>query len=107
MKTKTLTDETRHLECPDVMGCAYSQLNLEVESFYVEDGAQNVLVSPKVSPDEKSGEPVPRWTLIANPKTRKLLRVDFFLATDEGLEYPQYMPIKEQKKLFYKFEKMI
>ena len=100
MKTQTTTDETRHLECPDVMGFVYPQLDLEVESSYVEDGELNVLVSPKVSPDEKTGDPEPRWTLIANPKTHELLRVDFCVATNEGFEYPEYEPTPEQLELF-------
>ena len=105
MKTQTTTDETRHLECPDVMGCIYPQLDLEVESSYVEDGELNVLVSPKVSPDEKPGDPEPRRTLIADPQTRELLRVDFCVATNEGFEYPQYTPTNEQMALFKKFAK--
>ena len=92
MKTQTKTDGPRHLEHPDVIGCTYTKLDLEVESSYVEDGVLNVLVSPKVSPEENPGDPVPRWTLIANPKTRKLLRVDFCVATNEGFEYPEYEP---------------
>ena len=103
MQTQTTTDETRHLECPDVMGCIYPQLDLEVESSYVEDGELNVLVSPKVSPDEKPGGPEPRWMLFANPKTRELLRVDFCVATDEGFEYPEYEPTPEQLELFRSF----
>ena len=85
------------------MGCVYPQLDLEVESSYVEDGELNILVSPKVSPDEKPGDPEPRWTLIANPKTRELLRVDFCVATDEGFEYPECTPTDEQVALFKRF----
>ena len=105
MKTQTKTDEARHLEHPDVMGCVYPQLDLEVESSYVEDGELNVLVSPKVSPDEKPGDPEPRWTLIANPKSRELLRVDFCVATDEGFEYPPFKPSSAQMNLFRSFVK--
>ena len=105
MKTKTTFHEARHSGQSDVMGCACSQLNLEVESSYVEDGELNVLVSPKVSPDEKTGNPEPRWTLIADPQTRELLRVDFCVATHEGFEYPQYTPTNEQMALFKKFAK--
>jgi hypothetical protein len=103
MKTKNITDELRHLARLDVMGCAYPQLNLEVESSYVEDGELNVLVSPPVSPNEKPGAPEPRWTLIADPQTRELLRVDFCVATDQGLEYPEYIPTPEQLELFRAF----
>ena len=103
MKTKTTYTEIRHSGHPDVMGCAYSQLNLEIESSYVEDGELNVLVSPKVSPDEKPGDSEPRWTLIANPETHKLLRVDFCVAKEEGIEYPEYQPTPEQLELFRKF----
>ncbi len=103
MKTKTTNDATRHSGLPNVMGCSYPQLDLEVESYYEEDGAMNVLVSPKISPDEKPGDPEPRWTLIADPKTRELIRVDFCVATDEGFEYPEYKPIPEQLELFRNF----
>ena len=103
MKTKTTTDKAGHLGHPDVMDCFFTQINLDVESSYVEDGELNVLVSPKVSPDEKPGDPEPRWTLIADPKTRELIRVDFCVATDEGFEYPEYKPTPEQLELFRNF----
>ena len=78
--------------------------NLEVVSSYVEDDKElNVLVSTPVSPDEKPGDPEPRWTLIADPQSRELLRVDFCVATDEGLEYPAYNPKPEQFELFRVF----
>ena len=80
--------------------------NLEVVSSYVEDGKElNVLVSTPVSPDEKPGDPEPRWTLVADPQTRELFRVDFCVATDEGFEYPQYTPTVEQMALFKRFTK--
>ena len=49
------------------------------------------------------GDPEPRGTLIANPQTRELLRVDFCVATDEGFEYPEYEPTQEQLELFRNF----
>ncbi len=77
---------------------------LEVVSSYVEDDKElNVLVSTPFSPDENPGDPEPRWTLIADPKTRELLRVDFCVATDEGFEYPEYNPTPEQLELFRGF----
>ena len=80
--------------------------DLEVVSSYVEDGKElNVLVSTSVSSDEKPGDPEPRWTLVADPQTRELLRVDFCVATDEGFEYPEYEPTPEQLELFCKFTK--
>ena len=80
--------------------------NLQIESSYVEDGKeQNILVSPLVSPDEKTGDPEPRWTVIADPVTREIIRVEFCVATDEGFEYPQYTPTNEQMALFRKFAK--
>ena len=103
MRTKPTIFETRHSGQSNVMGYAYPQLDLEVESSYVEDGELNVLVSPKVSPDEKPGGLEPRWMLFANPKTRELLRVDFCVATDEGFEYPEYEPTPEQLELFRSF----
>ena len=80
--------------------------NLQFESSYVEDDKElNVLVSPPVSPDEKPGDPEPRWTVIADPVTREIIRVEFAIATDEGFEYPEYTPTDEQMVLFKKFAK--
>ena len=83
--------------------------DLVVESSYVEyveDGkGLNVLVSTKVSPDDKPGDPEPRWIVIADPATREITRVDFAIATDEGFEYPEYTPTDEQMALFRKFAK--
>lgn len=81
-------------------------MNLEVVSSYVEDDKElNILVSTKVSPDGKPGDTEPRWTVIANPETREVLRVEFRMATDEELEYPEYTPTDEQMALFRKFAK--
>lgn len=81
-------------------------MNLEVVSSYVEDDKElNILVSTKVSPDGKPGDPEPRWTVIANPETCEVLRVEFRMATDEELEYPEYTPTDEQMALFRKFAK--
>lgn len=80
--------------------------NLQFESSYVEDDKElNVLVSTKVTPGEKPGDPEPRWTVIADPVTREIIRVEFCVATDEGFEYPQYTPTHEQITLFRKFAK--
>lgn len=80
--------------------------DLEVVSSYVEDGNElNVLVSTTVKPNEKPGDPEPRWTIIANPETREVMRVDFCVATDEGFEYPEYTPTAEQMELFKRFAK--
>ena len=50
---------------------------LQMVSSYVEDGKElNILVSTKVAPDKKPGDPEPTWTVIANPETRKVVRVD-------------------------------
>ncbi len=39
--------------------------NLQFESSYVEDDKElNVLVSTKIMPDEKPGDPEPRWTIM-------------------------------------------
>ena len=81
-------------------------MNLEVVSSYVEDDKElNILVSTKVSPDGKPGDPEPRWTVIANPETREVLRVELRMATDEELEYPEYTPTNEQMALFKEFAK--
>ena len=80
--------------------------DLKVVSSYVEDDKElNILVSMKVSPDEKPGDPKPRWTVVADSATREVLRVDFCVATDEGFEYPEYTPTNEQMALFTKFAK--
>ena len=80
--------------------------DLQVVSSYVEDGKDlNILVSTKISPDEKPGDSEPRWTIIANPETREIIRVDFCVAIDEGFEYPEYSPTEEQMTLFKKFAK--
>lgn len=80
--------------------------NLQFVSSYVEDNTElNVLVSTKVSPDEKPDDPEPRWTVIADPVTREIIRVEFCVATDEGFEYPEYTPTNEQMALFKKFAK--
>lgn len=80
--------------------------DLAVVSSYVEDDKElNVLVSPLVSPDEKPGDPEPRWTVIADPVTREIIRVEFCVATDEEFEYPEYTPTNEQIALFKKFAK--
>ncbi len=80
--------------------------DLEVVSSYVEDDKElNVLVSTKVTPGEKPSDPEPRWTVIADPVTRGITRVEFFVATDEGFGYPEYTPSNEQMALFRKFAK--
>ena len=79
---------------------------LVVESSYVEDDKElNVLVSTTVTPGEKPGDPEPRWTVIADPVTREIIRVEFCVATDGGFEYPEYTPTNEQMALFRKFAK--
>jgi len=76
------------------------ETNCSVEAAYVEDGELNVLVSRKVADDEKPGDPEPRWILYADPKTREFKRVEFCIATDEGFEFPPYVPTAEQMSLF-------
>ena len=83
------------------MNIDQSTMDLEVVSSYVEDDKElNILVSAKVSPAEKPGDPEPRWTKIADPETREVVRDDFCVATDEGFEYPEYTPVEEQHELF-------
>lgn len=83
-----------------------NRTDLEVISSYVEDDKKlNVLVSTRVSLDEKPGDPEPRWTVIADPVTREIIRVDFCVATDEGFEYLEYTPTDEQMALFKRFAK--
>ena len=80
--------------------------DLQVVSSYVEDDKElNILVSTNISPDEKPGVPELRWTVIANPESREVIRVDFCVATDEGFDYPEYTPTDEQLALFKKFAK--
>lgn len=88
------------------MNIGFTTTDLEVVSAYVEDDEDlNILVSTKISPDEKQDNPELRWMVIADPKTREVLRVDFCVATDEGFEYPEYTPTEEQMSLFKRFAK--
>ena len=83
-----------------------STVDLQVISLHVEENKElNVLFSAKVSPDEKLGDPEPRWAAITDPVTRGITRVEFFVATDEGFGYPEYTPSNEQMALFRKFAK--
>ncbi|MBR0197139.1 MAG: hypothetical protein IJQ34_03305 [Kiritimatiellae bacterium] len=86
-------------QCLETMGTT----DLQVESSYVEDGLLNILVSPKIAMDEKPGDPECRWTIIANPQSKEIVRVDFCIATDEGFEYPQCSPTQDQLILFQHF----
>ena len=82
--------------------------DLQFESSYIEDDKElNILVSTKASPDDKPGDPEPRWIVIANPETREIIRVEFAIATDEGFEYPDYTATEEQMVLFKKFAKAV
>lgn len=101
MGTSSYSDRFVH-----IMNVVWATTDLQVVSSYVEDDKElNVLVSTKVSPDEKPGDPEPRWAVIADPVTRGIIRVEFFVATDEGFEYPEYTPSNEQMALFRKFAK--
>ena len=74
-----------------------ARTDLVIESSYIEDGVElNVLVSPKVYPEDNEEAPEPRWTIIADPKTRDIIRVDFCVATDDGFEYPEYKPTENR-----------
>ena len=75
-------------------------VDLQVESSDVEDGTLYVLVSQPVVPDEKPGDPVARWVVEADPKTRKVRHVEFCVATDKGLVHPPYEPTPSQLALF-------
>ena len=80
--------------------------DLQVGSSYIEDDKElNVLVSTKVSPDDKLGDSEPRWTVIAEPVTREIMRVEFCVATEEGFESPEYTSTNEQMALFKRFAK--
>lgn len=81
-----------------------TRTDLAVESSYVEDDAElNILVSPKLSQNENQGDPEPRWTIVVNPKTKEIIRVDFCVASNEGFEYPDYKPTEKQMALFKQF----
>lgn len=101
MGTSSYSDRFVHIV--DVAG---STTNLQVVSSYVEDDKElNVLVSTRLSTDENPGDPEPRWTVIADPVTREINRVEFCVATDEGFEYPAHTPTDAQMALFMKFAK--
>ena len=96
-------------DCSDENNCMKSGMTtteFEAVSSYVEDDKElNVLFSTKVSPDERLGDPEPRWAVITDPVTRGITRVEFFVATDEGFGYPEYTPSNAQMALFRKFAK--
>ena len=96
-------------DCSDENNCMKSGMtttDLQAVSSYVEDDKElNVLFSTKVSPDEKLGDPEPRWAVITDPVTRGIIRVEFFVETDEGFGYPEYTPSNGQMALFRKFAK--
>ena len=82
--------------------------DLQVESSYVEDGELCILVSPKekgasasVIGAENNHEP--RWRIIADPKTKAIRDIQFFVSTNDGFEYPDYTPTKAQMKIFTDF----
>ena len=85
--------------------CRLGRLDLEVDSSYVEDGNLNVLVLTVIPSEEQPDDPEPRWTLIADPVTRQLLRMNFCVSTEDGFGHPQYTPTKEQMNLSRKFVK--
>lgn len=84
----------------------FTRTDLMVESSYIEDDKElNILVSPRILPDDKPGDPEPRWTIIADPKSREIIKVDFCVATNEGFEYPKYTATQKQMELFKRFAK--
>ena len=84
------------------MNIGFKATDLQVVSSYKE---LNVLISTKVSSGEKPDDPEPRCTVIADPVTREIIRVEFCVATDNGFEYAEYTPTNEQMALFKKFAK--
>lgn len=73
---------------------------LERVSAYIEDGELNVLVS---TPCETTGEDDLRWVVTANPETKSIDNVVFCIATDEGFDYPDYVPTAGQMSVFQRF----
>lgn len=63
--------------------------DLQAVSSYVEsDKELNVLISTKVSSDEKSDGPEPRWAVIANPVAREEI--------DSVLVYASSPPVRRR-----------
>lgn len=54
--------------------------DLQIESSYLEDGMMNVLVSPLDANDPR------RYVVICEPGTRRILRVEAALSTEDGFE---------------------
>lgn len=83
-----------------------SLTDLQVSSSYVEDGELCILVSRKSkehsasSEDSGASDREPRWRIVADPETRAIREVQFFVSTDEGFEYPDYKPTEEQMEIF-------
>ena len=90
----------------DIMNAVCTTTDFQVESSYVEYGKElDALVSTKVLPDDKLGDPEPRWTVIADSVTREITKVEFCVVAYEGFDYPEYTPTNEQMALFKKFAK--
>ena len=62
---------------------------LQYESSYVEDGALYVLVLPKELSDDR------RYTIEADPDTRKIKDIAVCLSTDDGIEQIDFKPTEE------------
>lgn len=87
-----------------VMSINSTTTGFQAVPLYVEDDKElNILVSAKVSPDEEPGDPGPRWMIVANPESRVVIRDGFCVATDDGVEYSEYVPTDEQVALFNQF----
>ncbi len=59
---------------------------IEFVSSYIEDGELNILLQEKSHDASREM----RWHLTADPHTRKLHDVHFFISTDEGFSYPEF-----------------
>ena len=79
--------------------------DLQVASSYAEDGKLYVLVEMSAMQSVGGGNFEPRWTVVADPEIRKIIRVDLCIANNDGFEYPKYTPTNKQMALFKKFVK--
>jgi len=86
-----------------------SLTDLQVSSSYIEDGELCILVSrkeketPAFAKNAEASDREPRWRIVADPETKEIREVQFFVSTDEGFEYPDYKPTEEQMEIFKRF----
>ena len=85
------------------MSNSFNSTNLQMVSSYIEDENLNVLICENEEPSSESNDKQQRWVVIANPTTRQIKNIEYFISTNEGFEYPEYTPTQSQLELFKRF----